>query len=131
MLGPCDYISDKVLLDGQVLSSYHNRIRHRFVLSCYGFNLTKLDAITAYFYLMVYASQKFDNSVISESDQIAGSVQLATVLFAVRVIYETFSCKLWPVEIPPRHLRASYVQLAWDADWDWLHPLIEDVCLGV
>ena len=96
-----------------LVKSLHSGVFNAWELADNAFHLLEFDAETAYLDLPVFASHELDVAVGEIAHDVAGAIDMAVLLTAVKWIGDIdLSGFLGTVEVAPAHLRTSSPQLA-------------------
>src|SRR5262252_395286 len=116
---------------GLVLVGNHSGLSHRRVQLKNGFDLRRLYAKAANFYLLVDTAQELDISVGKKSGQIAGAIDSSIPFTGKWIGEETLAGLLGLMQISLRNPGASDAQFAYDSHGHRLHLRIQNINLVV
>src|SRR5437660_666654 len=91
------------------------------------FNLPQFDTISIQFELMVRTSQIDQFARRESASQVTTFIETSSFLCAERMGHKTLSRQAWLMEVASRQSHPSHIDLARNAERNWLHIRIEQV----
>src|SRR6478736_270486 len=120
-------IRHQPLVAGRVLASDDYSLAHPGILRQSRLDLPQLDPEPADLYLIIVAPHKLDVPVRSIAGQVAGLVELGTLLAPEGAENELLSVQLGMIQISARQAFSSYIQLTDHANRTVLQIAIQDI----